>query len=221
MIVVMAGQIETRIAGQTLLGHTGDVLLYPRQMAHAEKSVGKTALETVFLGFDMPDLAMDNLPLQAVDMYGRIALLAKWLLDLQISDVRARQRLSPMLLHAVVEEYRTRAAPVANRAANEMVARVRQYVLSHLAEEINLHQLAEMAGISPFHFARQFHRISGFSPMRFVREVRVQAARTLLLSTALPLKTIATKVGFADEFQLSRVFKRLTGRPPNEVRRRG
>ena len=47
-----------------------------------------------------------------------------------------------------------------------------------------------------------------------------QSARSLLQTTALPLKAIAAQVGFADACQLSRVFKRLTGLPPSAVRQR-
>jgi AraC-like DNA-binding protein len=56
--------------------------------------------------------------------------------------------------------------------------------------------------------------------MRFLREARVEAARDMLARTDQPLRVIAPQVGFADEFQLSRVFKRVTGRSPKWARLR-
>ncbi len=47
------------------------------------------------------------------------------------------------------------------------------------------------------------------------------AARTLLISTDLPLRVIAVEVGLGDAYQLSRVVKRVTGHPPGALRRHG
>src|ERR1700744_4581806 len=67
LIVVMAGQIETRIDGRTLVGNAGDVLLYPRRMPHAERSVGKAALHTIFMTFDERAWDVGGLPLMQHD----------------------------------------------------------------------------------------------------------------------------------------------------------
>jgi transcriptional regulator GlxA family with amidase domain len=47
----------------------------------------------------------------------------------------------------------------------------------------------------------------------------VEAARSLILSTPWTLQRIAEQVGFADETQLSRVFRRLIGVPPGQLRK--
>jgi transcriptional regulator GlxA family with amidase domain len=98
---------------------------------------------------------------------------------------------------------------------------VRAYVAKHLVEPIYLEDLAEHVSMSKFHFARLFHRVTGRSPMRYVREARVEAARALLVSSNLPLRSIAPLVGFSDEFQLSRVYRQVTGQAPGSTRRIG
>ena len=100
-----------------------------------------------------------------------------------------------------------------------MVARVKQYVMENLPSPLTLDELAGVACLSRYHFLRRFRTLSGVSPMRFVRDSRVDAARTLLLSSDLPMRAIAQRVGFADHCQLSRVFRRLTGRAPSMLRR--
>ena len=88
----------------------------------------------------------------------------------------------------------------------------------HLSEPIDLDQLAGEVGLSKFHFSREFKRLTGQSPMTALRAERVAAARSLLLSTPWKLQLIANQAGFADEYQLSRVFKRVTGISPGKVR---
>jgi transcriptional regulator GlxA family with amidase domain len=54
--------------------------------------------------------------------------------------------------------------------------------------------------------------------MAFVRGERVEAARVLLMTPGVGLRWVARTVGLGDEFHLSRVFKRVTGVTPSEVR---
>jgi transcriptional regulator GlxA family with amidase domain len=55
--------------------------------------------------------------------------------------------------------------------------------------------------------------------MAFVRRARIDAARALLQSTPLPLRAIAQRVGLSDAYELSRIFKRVTGIAPSAMRR--
>lgn len=218
LIVVHAGQIETGIAGRTIIGKPGDVLVYPRGVAHVERAVGARPLETTFIAWSSTKDDLGNAwPLVGHDHTGRMRMLADWLLELgqgNLLDV-------PVTCHAVLRlllsEFLTRGQTDGDSATS----RVKAYVRKNLRGPLTLDDLAEVAGMSRFHFARQFRAEAGEAPMSFVRRSRVEAARALLLSTPLPLKAIAAGVGFPDEFQLSRVFKRVTGQPPSTVRRRG
>jgi AraC family transcriptional regulator len=91
--------------------------------------------------------------------------------------------------------------------------------LPRLARRINLDDLARSAGLSRFHFVRAFRAASCTTPARWLRHQRLQVARTLLLTTDQPLRSIAPQVGFADESQLSRVFRREAGGAPSRLRR--
>ena len=213
MICVLGGEIETHIDGKVLHGKAGDVLLYPRAITHSERSVGRAMLQTVFLAFRTNDEERDW-PLTHRDGAGRIATLMNWMHAIVTSNNRERPILGH-LLHGVVHEYRSlNQDPDAER-----IDRVKQYVQDHLTEPLNIDQLAEQAKLSRFHFAHAFQRSTGISPMRYVRGARIQAARTLLLSTDLQHKAIAERVGFPDEFQFCRVFKRVTGVSPGSLRR--
>jgi AraC-like DNA-binding protein len=97
--------------------------------------------------------------------------------------------------------------------------RVAEYVEAHLAERIQLAEIAAVAGLSVFHFAREFKRTVGVSPHSFVTQKRVQRAQELLVHTNMPLSEIALAVGFFDQSHLARHFREISGLTPSEYRR--
>ena len=55
--------------------------------------------------------------------------------------------------------------------------------------------------------------------MQDVRELRLELARNLILTTNEPLKVIAPQAGLGDEYHMSRAFRRYLGMPPGQLRR--
>lgn len=96
------------------------------------------------------------------------------------------------------------------------LARVRAYVEANLCNTITLEDLASAACISRFHFARLFRASTGTSPMAYVREARIAAAKVLLAQRSEPVSVadVAARLGFFDHSHFTRTFRRLTGMPP-------
>jgi AraC-like DNA-binding protein len=96
--------------------------------------------------------------------------------------------------------------------------RVREYIESHLEENIALETLADIAGFSMFHFARAFKRSEGVTPHGYLLERRVERAQKLLTGTNLSLSEIARASGFSDQSHLARHFRRRVGVSPSMFR---
>ena len=96
--------------------------------------------------------------------------------------------------------------------------RVREYILTHLAQNISNRVLAELVGLSVFHFARAFRQSAGLSPHRFMLESRVERVKHLLVETELSLSQIAIRAGFADQSHCTRRFRELVGITPSRFR---
>jgi AraC family transcriptional regulator len=93
------------------------------------------------------------------------------------------------------------------------------HIEAHLAGELALADLAAVAGVSPFHFARLFRRETGRSPHQYVIERRVARAEGFLLAgDGRTVAEIATAVGFADHSHLTRHFRRRFGLTPRQLR---
>ncbi len=98
------------------------------------------------------------------------------------------------------------------------IRRVREYVEAHLSESMDLAELAGIAGLSVFHFARQFKQSAGVTPHHYLVQRRVERAQDMLSRTDLSLAEIALAAGFSDQSHLARHFRQMLGTTPGEFR---
>jgi AraC family transcriptional regulator len=99
----------------------------------------------------------------------------------------------------------------------DVLTRLRNYVLAHLDEPIEVAALASIAGRSPFHFTRVFSRSVGITPHRYVVHLRLRRAVELVRNGRWGLAEIAACTGFADQSHLSRWVRRVHGVAPTEL----
>ena len=96
-------------------------------------------------------------------------------------------------------------------------------VLDRVEDEVTtvlaLPDLARTAGLSPFHFAREFHRSTGYAPHQYVVRRRIARAFRLFGSTELPIEEIARLAGFHRGSHMARHLRRQLGLAPGQLRR--
>jgi len=95
---------------------------------------------------------------------------------------------------------------------------IREYIESHLGENISIVRMAELAGLSVFHFARAFRQSFGAPPHSYMLRRRIERADHLLKDTGLALSEIALSTGFSDQSHFARHFRRITGMTPSAAR---
>jgi AraC family transcriptional regulator len=94
-----------------------------------------------------------------------------------------------------------------------------EYIEDHLDSELTLDDLAAVAHLSPYHFARLFKASTGLPPHRYVIARRVERAKQLIRGgDGLSLAQVAARSGFWDQGHFSRHFKRLVGVTPKRFR---
>jgi transcriptional regulator GlxA family with amidase domain len=96
--------------------------------------------------------------------------------------------------------------------------RVREFIETHLEENISIQTLAAIAGLSKYHFARAFRQSEGITPHGYLVQCRVRRAQDLLAATDLPLSEIALASGFADQSHCARRFREHVGVTPSSYR---
>ena len=97
------------------------------------------------------------------------------------------------------------APPVAVLRAVELMRR-------RMTDALSLEELAHAAGLSPFHFARQFKTATGHPPHDYLVRLRVDRAQELIRrEPGWTMAAVAQDSGFADQSHMARHFKRVLG----------
>jgi AraC family transcriptional regulator len=163
-------------------------------------------------GLDLPHLraAMEALDAELTARGGGSRLVADSLANV----------LTVRLIRHVLAPRRLARGPIGALPRGRLRAVV-EYIEDHLDGSLTLAQMAAVAGLSQYHFARQFKRATGMPPHEYVIARRVQRAKLLLQGGSdLSLAEVAAQAGFSDQSQFSRHFKHLLGVTPGQYRKR-
>ena len=95
-----------------------------------------------------------------------------------------------------------------------------RHIEKHFHENISMHEMAQLSGLSSTHFNRRFQQLAHISPNQYLKNIRVQAARLLLSTTKKGLVNIAAEIGFTDQSHFTRRFREMTGMTPLAYRKR-
>lgn len=96
--------------------------------------------------------------------------------------------------------------------------RIKAYVESHPGLQSDLAELAALCGISDRHLRRLFKQTTRQTLHEFIRDSWIAKAKSLLCDTEMPLKEIASRMGFTDPSSFSMAFRRATGAAPRTFR---
>jgi AraC-like DNA-binding protein len=98
--------------------------------------------------------------------------------------------------------------------------RARDHIDRHYDAALNLDELARVAGVSKFHFARCFEASYGETPIRYLTRRRIERAQDLLRSANLTVTEVCMLVGFSSLGSFSARFTQLVGESPTAYRDR-
>lgn len=96
---------------------------------------------------------------------------------------------------------------------------ITRYLQEHLSEDISLSVLAEEFHLSAQYISQLFKSEIGVNFLAYLTNIRMERAKKLLLSTALPIGEISEQLGFGDYRVFTKVFKKSEGVTPSQYRR--
>ena len=93
-----------------------------------------------------------------------------------------------------------------------------RYIKANVGNPINLNMLAGIAHMSPYYYAHAFKEQTGFSPIEYVINSRIERAKVLLLTTTDTVEQIAYQVGYSASSSFITIFLKRTGSTPTDYR---
>ena len=214
VIVVIEGAQTARIQNKTYRAQTGDILFYPAGVGHEEWSDIHDPVKSIFFALEW-DMGNIVVPMHFHDENGRVRAMCAWILHDQDSDF-CYARIAPGgIAQIIIAEFLRLTAP----RQFHLVTKIRAFMRERMAFPIQLQDLANHAGLGKYYFLRRYKELTGTTPMQDLRRIRLESARSILVTTRMPLRMIAPMVGFADEYQLSHLFRKHFNTSPTEMRR--
>jgi AraC family transcriptional regulator len=111
-------------------------------------------------------------------------------------------------------------APISNHGLDRRrLTRVKEFIAANLEQDLTIAELAHVASLSRFHFARAFKAAVGQSPHQYVSTHRLERAKELLTYGHQSLLDIALALSFSSQANFTRAFHQSTGMTPGQYRR--
>lgn len=116
-------------------------------------------------------------------------------------------------------EKQTSAQPDSDKQEERVISSITRYLQEHLSEEISLSVLADEFHLNPQYISQLFKNEIGVGFLAYLTNIRMEKAKKLLLSTALSVTEISSRVGYGDYRVFTKVFKKTEGITPSQFRR--
>lgn len=143
---------------------------------------------------------------------------------LALEDPVERRVVAPLVLDELVFRLlRSDAAAFVRGSVREGDTSIREamrYMREHATRALSVEQVARHVGMSESHFAHRFSAVARISPMRYLKQLRLDAARELMLGKRLRAGDAALQVGYESASHFTRDFKQAFGAAPAEYVRR-
>lgn len=131
-----------------------------------------------------------------------------------------RRVLAPMYLQEIVyrvlqrEQFARLMQIAAKQASGNPVAAALTYIREHYAEPVTVNDMAEQVSLSPSSFSHLFREMTGRSPYQFLKELRLDRARELLLDGRLSVTDVSRAVGYCSASHFIKEFRARFGTTP-------
>jgi AraC family transcriptional regulator, regulatory protein of adaptative response / methylphosphotriester-DNA alkyltransferase methyltransferase len=101
---------------------------------------------------------------------------------------------------------------------SEWVSLITEYIDKNFIEKLTLEKLANITHGSPYHLHRTFKKIKGITPVEYIQQVRLNAAKEYLIHTNKAIADLAICVGMPNASYFITLFKKKTGQTPAQFR---
>lgn len=218
--IILEGRVNIETEGEAFTAHAGQAVLIDCTRPHRYYST--SGWHALWVHFDGPAargyfslIQRQNGLVFATHRQHRIHDALQAIFDM----FHLQQPLSePMMALRLTQALTAMTEPAVRADRTQLIDRAVSCINQRIGDEPAVSELARMVGLSEYHFIRVFRDIMGMTPRQYVIASRMNHARYLLKTTALPISEIAGMVGYVSESMFTAAFRRTQHLTPSQYR---
>ena len=222
ILFIREGELYVEYQNQSFNAQKGDVILLDCSKPHYYHA--RNGLEFLYMHFDgsnSHEICQHILeikgPLIQEDSNILIGRLLYNMVDFyQNEGIESMFQSSMRIYH--IFEYLLKP-PVLQTESETPIEESIHYIRQNYHEPLNLNKLAEIANLSPYYYAHCFKEETGYSPMEYVTNTRLEQAKIKIIRTQKNVEEIADEVGYSSSSSFINMFVKKVGRSPKQYRK--
>lgn len=214
LVVYLDATGECVIDGNKVINfRSNQIFLIPPQTSHGEKHTGYSKIMAIGFTTDKEVFAFNQvLQHTNMTMLNAVAAIRKEVAEKQFGYLDAIQSYLEILLYHFK---RSLLPPMAEKFSIDFALR---YIDEYFRTELNVNELASIAGYTPDYFRILFKEKTGKTPKKYILDKKIDYAKKLLEHSTLSITNISYECGFNYVPQFLVFFKKYAGLTPNQYR---
>jgi len=224
LIYMLGGELEVTVDGRTEIASEGAIVFLNCYKPHAYRAL----TDVHFYYFHFDGCGSEHYFNLFVETYGwtiarldddlktRVKIYFEDLIHIAQSPIR-NEHLASLKIHAVLSTLATSEMAMSD-SSRETVQKAVVYVEQHMAKELPVADIANHVSMDAGYFSKIFKNHMNSTPHQYLNNRRIEYAKELLWTTALPIESISQNCGFENATSFYRAFKRVTGYTPGRFR---
>ena len=221
------GVFESESTGMVNINPGSVMLLFPNEW-HRYMPLKKTGWKEYWIGFD-GDLAQrlisgsvfsKSQPIFHIRMFQEVQNLFEVAVSYSKEENPGFQQIVVGVLFQIFGQvhYNIKNKTKYSQSFIQQINQAKEIMQNKMNDDIDIPNIARELNIGYALFRKKFKEFTGMSPKHYHLQVKLNRAKTLLLSSDLPVKMIAFETGFESIFHFSKAFKEKTGSSPSQFR---
>jgi AraC-like DNA-binding protein len=233
LLYITEGEGSFIIDGVTYKAGKGYILIYNPGIIHDERSSSKDPLNFYFCGLadtkikglrkgcilpcNIPPVIHADEYTHKMESYIRDILQESYSQGWGFETICQSLLISLIVLLFRVFEAKPSAEPLLLKE-NPITAEIKEYIESNYSSNISLNEISKRLYLSPDYISHVFKDNTGYSPIKYLINKRIDESKKLLLTTGMTVQEVSIQVGYENANYFSIIFKKITGTSPREYR---
>ncbi len=232
MLIIHDGMLEVTVGDKQITATKGEIVLINPQTIHAARTQESSVSYRVVM-FELDSFINDKTAERILAPFKNFEKqFVNHINDAEVFSICAQiYRLTKDksqgfelkiigLIYQILGILINKYTEATNTALNysEDFSEIKEYISDHFCDNISTASISDHFGYNEAYFCRRFKQVTGLSPLKYIKILRLEKAKKLLQSSKKSLLSIASECGFATPDYLSKCFKAHYGMTPMDYR---